>query len=209
MGAMGFSIASYEAAWVPDDKNTALSLRYHAADVFPHGADIEKKVELDGDEVQRELSRGSALQTKERREGRSLAGGSAAVFHCHSVRSGARRARPADEVLLVGRFAERRYCAAEERCCGSAERRRPWRQRRRQSTARISCPAALRWKFPPMPIISKCGRWVARGSLSIGIPDGLTIEPKRYSALLDLHSPVLKPGEETRTTLRFHVLAPD
>src|SRR5208283_4898615 len=41
----------YEAAWVPDEKNTAMSLRYHAADAFPYGADIEKRVEVAGEVV--------------------------------------------------------------------------------------------------------------------------------------------------------------
>ena len=35
------------------------------------------------------------------------------------------------------------------------------------------------------------------------------IEPKRYSALLELRSGVLKAGDEERFSIRFHLLAPE
>ena len=37
----------------------------------------------------------------------------------------------------------------------------------------------------------------------------LVIEPKRYSALLELRSGVLKAGDEERFSIRFHLLAPE
>jgi hypothetical protein len=46
-GRYGLFNRAYAAEWVPDGTNTALRLRYHAPDIFPHGADIEKTIELD------------------------------------------------------------------------------------------------------------------------------------------------------------------
>ena len=37
----------------------------------------------------------------------------------------------------------------------------------------------------------------------------VTIEPKRYSALVELRTAALKPGEEMRAALHFRVLAPE
>ena len=50
-GGEDFVGRAYEAAWIGDGKNAALGLHYHAADALPGGADVEKRVQLDGDEV--------------------------------------------------------------------------------------------------------------------------------------------------------------
>ena len=46
-GRYGLFNRAYDAEWSADGTNTALRLHYHAADIFPHGADIEKTIELD------------------------------------------------------------------------------------------------------------------------------------------------------------------
>ena len=55
-------------------------------------------------------------------------------------------------------------------------------------------PAARRSKSPPMPITSKCAHPAGPACASIGIPAASRFSLKRYSALLELHSAVLKPG---------------
>jgi hypothetical protein len=53
-------------------------------------------------------------------------------------------------------------------------------------------------------------RTSGRPGLAVDWDSGrLTIEPKRYSALVELHSAALKAGDETRVALHFHVLAPE
>ena len=70
----------------------------------------------------------------------------------------------------------------------------------------ISRPAAQRLKFRRDANHLEV-RTAGRPGLAIDWDSGrLTIEPKRYSALLELHSAAMKPGDETRATLRFHVL---
>jgi hypothetical protein len=48
-GRYGMSNRPYVAAWGGDAKRPELRLRYHAPDVFPSGADIQKDVRLEGD----------------------------------------------------------------------------------------------------------------------------------------------------------------
>ena len=92
-GRYGFFNRVYEAAWVPDDKNTAMTLRYHAADAFPYGADIEKRVEVAGESVNvsyRVSLDAAAAATDKDASRYGCAGGSAAIVRCDAVGSGAR-----------------------------------------------------------------------------------------------------------------------
>lgn len=49
-GQYGLSNRPYVAEWAGDAKHPVLKLRYHAPDVFPAGAQIEKAVRLEGDD---------------------------------------------------------------------------------------------------------------------------------------------------------------
>ncbi len=211
-GRYGLFNRTYEASWLPDDKKTALSLRYHAADVFPHGADIEKKVELDGDEVS--VNYRVALSAANGGE----AGAGAASPEDQPQSFIATQSVPSlDEPGRLTKF-----------CWSAASPKDATASPKKDSAAQPNetpAPASA-----PAPEAEHCEDFVPGGA-ALEIPADanhlevrtagrpglafdwdtgrLKIEPKRYSALLELHSAILKPGEETRATLRFHVLAPD
>ncbi|MGA8075601.1 MAG: beta-galactosidase [Candidatus Acidiferrales bacterium] len=211
-GRYGLFNRNYEAAWLPDDMKTALSLRYHAADVFPHGADIEKKVELDGDEVS--VSYHVALSAAN--EG--AAGGGVASPEDQPQSFIATQSVPAlDEPGRLTKFCWSAVSPKDD----PAPPKKDSAAQPNETPASASSPApeaehcedfapgGAALEIPPDANHLEV-RTLGRPGLAFDWDAGrLTIEPMRYSALLELHSAVLKPGEKTHATLRFHVLAPD
>ncbi|HUJ80758.1 MAG TPA: hypothetical protein VLW83_02690, partial [Candidatus Acidoferrales bacterium] len=211
-GRYGLFNRAYEASWLPDDKNTALSLRYHAADVFPHGADIEKKIELDGDDV----SVNYRVALSAANEGAAADGAAASEAQPQSWV--ATESVPAlDE---PGRLTEFCWSAVAPKDAAAAPKKESAPQPNEtpapasaRATETEQCedfaPGGAAREIPADANHLEV-RTAGRPGLAFDWDSGrLTIEPKRYSALLELHSAILKPGEETRATLRFHVLAPD
>ena len=223
-GRYGLFNRTYDASWVPEDKKTALSLRYHAGEVFPHGADIEKRIDLDGNEVSvsYHVSLGAADN------GAAQAGAAAHEDQPQSFI--ATQSVPAlDE---PGRLTKFCWSAAAAKNAAAPPKsdsvEGPATQKPGDSAAQsketpvpASAPtaeAAQCQDFAPggaaMEIPADANhlevRTPGRPGLAFDWDAGrLTIQPKRYSALLELHSAVLKPGDAARITLQFHVLAPD
>jgi glycosyl hydrolase family 35 len=199
-GRYGFFNRVYEAAWVPDDKNTAMTLRYHAADAFPYGASIAKRVEVAGDvvSVSYRVSLDSAAAASSADAGATLA--------------------PVDQQQSF--VATQSVPTLDERgrltkfCWWFAAPKDASAARAKDSAADAThcedfAPGGAAIEIPSDANHLEV-RTPGRPGLAIDWDAGrLTIEPKRYSALVELRSAALKPGEETRAALHFRVLAPE
>jgi len=197
-GRYGLFNRAYEAAWVPDDKNTAMTLSYHAADVFPYGAKIEKRVEIEGDSMS--VSYRVSLDSPD-----------AASAGPHAAAA----AVPADQAQSF--VATQSVPALDERgrltkFCWSAAppKDAPAPSAKDSEGATEHCddfaPGGAAIEIPADSNHLEV-RTAGRPGLAIDWDSGrLTIAPKRYSALLELRSAALKPGDETRATLRFRIL---
>jgi Glycosyl hydrolases family 35 len=197
-GRYGLFNRAYEAAWVPDDKNTAMTLSYHAADVFPYGAKIEKRVEIEGDSLS--VSYRVSLDSPD-----------AASAGPHAAAA----AVPADQAQSF--VATQSVPALDERgrltkFCWSAAppKDAPAPSAKDSEGATEHCddfaPGGAAIEIPADANHLEV-RTAGRPGLAIDWDSGrLTIAPKRYSALLELRSAALKPGDETRATLRFRIL---
>ncbi len=197
-GRYGFFNRVYEAAWVPDDKNTAMTLRYHAADAFPYGANIEKRVEVAGEvlNVSYRVSLDAAAAATDK--------------------DAAATAAPADQPQSF--VATQSIPALDERgrltkfCWSSAPAQDA-------PAAKSSDPDGEHCENfapggAPIEISADANhlevRTPGRPGLAMDWDSGrVTIEPKRYSALVELRTAALNPGEAMRAGLHFRVLAPE
>jgi hypothetical protein len=200
-GRYGFFNRAYDAAWVPDDKNTAMSLRYHAADAFPYGANIEKRVEIHGD----------ALTVSYRV---SLDPASAAASGPDAAAGAAPLDQPQSFIVTQS------VPALDERgrltkFCWSIV---PLKDGATPPAKDSENDAEHCEDFVPGGVTTEVPadanhlevRTPGRPGLAMDWDSGrTTVEPKRYSAQVELRSAILKPGDETRAALRFHVLAPE
>ena len=200
-GRYGFFNRVYEAAWVPDDKNTAMTLRYHAADAFPSGADIEKRVEVAGDVV--------SVSYRVSLEAANAAG---TTGEANSL------AAPADQPQSF--VATQSVPALDERgrltkfCWSSAPAKDAAALAAKDSDSVADHCEDFAPGGAPIEVQADANhlevRTPGRPGLAMDWDSGrLTIESKRYSALVELRSAALKAGDETRVALHFHVLAPE
>jgi hypothetical protein len=200
-GRYGFFNRVYEAAWAADDKNTAMTLRYHAADAFPYGADIEKRVEITGGVV--DISYRISLDNAG--VGATAGGESLTLVPPGQPQSFvATQSVPAlDERGRLTKF-----------CWSSAPAKDAAATAAKDSEAGAEHCEDFAPGGAPIEIPADANhlevRTSGRPGLAIDWDTGrLTIEPKRYSALVDLRSAAIKPGEEIRAALHFRVLAPE
>jgi hypothetical protein len=219
-GRDDFFNREYEASWLPDGKNTSLNLRYHAAEVVPDGAEVEKKVELAGDvatvsyhvslSAAREGEVGPASTAKAAPSQAFIASQSLPALRepgrltkfCWSAAAAMDAVEPSkknDAVAEVGKQKQTRAEVSTAAPQGAAA----------SENCQDFAPGSTVIEVPTTANHLEV-RTAGRPGLAFDWDSGiLTIAPKRYSALLELHSRVLKPGEEFRATLRFRVLAPE
>jgi Glycosyl hydrolases family 35 len=201
-GRYGLFNRAYEAAWVPDDKNTAMTLSYHAADVFPYGAKIEKRVEIEGDSLS--VSYRVSLDSADVASAGPHA--AAAVTPVGQAMSQPQSFVATQSVPALderGRLTKFCWSAAPPKDAPA-----PSAKDSEGETEHCDdfAPGGAAIEIPADANHLEV-RTAGRPGLAMDWDSGrLTIEPKRYSALLELRSAALKPGDETRATLRFRVL---
>ncbi len=200
-GRYGFFNRVYEATWVPDDKNTAMTLRYHSADAFPYGAEIEKRVEITGDE----LSVNYLVSL-------DAASAAAATGDANST------AAPADQPQSF--VATQSIPALDEPgrltkfCWSTAAAKDAATPTAKDSVGEAEHCADFAPGGATTEIPADANHLELRTSGRPGVAMDwdsarVTIEPKRYSALVKLRTATLKPGDETHLMLQFRVLAPE
>lgn len=221
-GRYGLFNRAYEAAWVADNKNTVLDLHYHAADVFPFGADIEKKIELDGENVN--VSYHVALSAAGQGAGPAAAEDQPQSFvvteslpaidepgrltkFCWSTVSPQDTAAPPASVPAPAPPAKQK----QRNGAAPSEQTPPAAQApiADEANCRDFAPGGAAIEIPADANHIEV-RTPGRPGVALDWDSGrITIQPKRYSALLELHSAVLKPGEDWRAKLHFRILALD
>ncbi|HXW16714.1 MAG TPA: beta-galactosidase [Candidatus Acidoferrales bacterium] len=220
-GRLGLFSRAYKAEWQPDDKNTALKLHYHAPDVYPHGATIQKIVEVDGPDAFHAnyavtldappaAANGAApsdAQPQSFVEVNSLPAVSDSVrvtrlCWSHELPAAPPAAPPA---------------AASPAQAPTPEKSSPPSTASSQSPPQSPQPANAHCEDfvpggPALQIPDEANhlevRTTGRPGLALDWDSGkMSIEPKRFSVLLQLTSQPLVPGIELKTATKFRVLS--
>jgi hypothetical protein len=195
--------------WIGDNKNMAMRLRYHAPDVFPSGASIEKTLSLDGTD-NFHVSYTVALE-KPADSGSADGGESKPVEKEAQPQSFvAVNSIPAiSDSVRVTRIC---WTYAQEPATASAAAPRKSPANESEHT-QMHCEEFV----PGGPAIEIPAdakglelRTPGRPGLALDWDSGkMSVEPKRYSVLLKLQSRALAPGVELKMAMTFHVLAAD
>ncbi|MGB9405375.1 MAG: beta-galactosidase [Candidatus Acidiferrales bacterium] len=216
-GRYGLFNRGYAADWIADGKNTALHLRYRAPDIYPHGAEVEKTIELDGGDsmhIDYRVALSAPSDSPAAKDAEPSANANepppqsfVAVQSIPAIAEGSRITRlcwnerhpaeapanpPASGIMKKGQTATTESAAAP------------------QTSGQTHCE-----NFAPggaiveVPIDAKHLELRAPGrpGLALDWESGrMSVEPKRFSVLLRLTFPSLAAGAEMKSTLRFHVL---
>jgi hypothetical protein len=208
-GRYGLFNRTYVPEWIGDDKNMAIRLRYHAPDVFPSGATIEKTLSLDGTDsfhvsytvtLDKPADSGAADGGKAKPVGNEAQPQSfVAVNSIPAIEDSVRVTRIcwtyAQEPAAASAAAPQKSPANE------SEHTQMHCEEFVPGGATIEIPAdakGLELRTPGRP------------GLALDWDSGkMSVEPKRYSVLLKLQSRALAPGVELKMAMTFHVLAAD
>ncbi len=208
-GRYGLFNRTYAPEWTGDEKNAALRLRYHAPDVFPGGAAIEKTLALDGAE---DVHVSYTVTLDKPAESGATNNG-----ELKPVRNGAQpqsfvavNSLPAiSDSVRVTRICWT-YAKDVAPTSDSASPKSPSNE---SEHTQMHCE-----EFIPggptieIPVDAKRLeiRTPGRPGIALDWDSGkMSIEPKLYSVLLKLQSPALAPGVELKMATTFHVLAPE
>jgi hypothetical protein len=206
-GRYGLFNRTYAAEWAPDNKNTALKLHYHAPDVYPSGATIEKTLELDGSDsfhatyivtLDKPAAAGDAAAQDESRPQSFVE-----VNSLPTVSDSVRVTRLCWTHETPGGAPDKSSLAAG---ASPPQETPPQDSEHAQTHCEDFVPGG-----PGMDLPADANhlelRTRGRPGIALDWDSGrMSIEPKRYSVLLKLQSPPLMPGVELKTTTKFHVL---
>jgi hypothetical protein len=220
-GRYGLFNRAYAAEWVAGETNTALRLRYRAADIFPHGAEIEKTVELDDVDALHVTYRValSAAEGGANPDSSGVASGKpasqpqsfVAVESFPAVADGVRvtricwshHAQDTPSATSPDALAARSLDATAAKSSGAP---RAAVAAANPETCHDFAPGAPTIEIPADANHLEL-RTPGRPGVSLDWDAGsLSIEPKRFSALLRITYPAFAPGAELKSTIRFHVL---
>jgi Glycosyl hydrolases family 35 len=239
-GRYGLFNRAYDAEWSADGTNTALRLHYHAADIFPHGADIEKTIELDDIDAMHVSYRVSLSAENAPANSNSPPAAEAPEISASQPQSFvAVQSFPAfaDGVRVTKMCWSHR---APDALAPNSPPATPEKSnvattgKSKGATAAPSAdaPAPNSTDAPKTPADAAANpdtcQDFAPGAAIIDLPadanhlelrtpgrpgvtldwdtGALSIESKRYSALLRITYPAFAPGGELKSTIRFHVL---
>jgi Glycosyl hydrolases family 35 len=182
-GRYGLSNRPYAAKWGDDGAHPALEMRYHAPDVFPGGADIEKTVRLEGEDAIRVHYRVSLQAAHAQTSDDSHAQSFVAVNSFPARAENGSRTRFCWESVLAGKGAGTGSGDADSESGRTCENfvpdGKPIAVPAGISAVEIQAPGRIGMKFS----------WNCQGACG-----RLTIDPKHFSALFRLEFPPLVPG---------------
>jgi len=207
-GRYGLFNRTYVPEWIGDDKNMALRLRYHAPDVFPRGATIEKTLVLDGADfhasytvtLDKQAETGSAgdvevkpVQNEVQLQSFVTVNSIPAISDsvrvtriCWDYAPDASSASPAATLKSPANESEHTQMHCEEFVPGGPTIEIPADSKRLELRTPGRPGIALDWDSGKM-----------------------SVESKRYSVLLKLQSQALTPGVELKMAMTFHALTAD
>ncbi len=208
-GRYGLFNRTYTPEWMAGDKNSALRLRYHAPDVFPHGATIEKILALDG----LDAVRASYTVTLDKLP-------EPGTPNDGNTKPPPNEAQPQSFVAVNSLPAISDSVRVTRICWTDAHEAVPASASSAQKSpaneselAQMHCEEFVPGG-PTIEIPSDASRLELRTPGRPGIAldwdsGKMSVEQKRYSVLLKLQSHALEPGVEFKLTTTFHVLPAD
>jgi len=204
-GRYGLFNRNYSAEWTPEAANPALRLRYHAPDVFPHGATIEKMLSLEGPETVH-VNYAVTLDADERAE-KANAGDGAAQNEPHPQAFVAVNSLPAvSDSARVTRICWNRTAFDAQTAKDSAAPERPASQSGPEAHCEDFVPGGPALNLPEEANQLEV-RTRGRPGVAVEWDSGkMVVEPQRYSLLLELQSRELAPGEELKMSTIFRAL---